>query len=109
MRAQACSQPPWLWDAHVHIPETVLFQDLDGEVVLLNLSSGFYFGLDAVGSRMWHLLQQYSRLDDVLTQLCQEFEVEESRGRADLEEFVSTLTSHHLLELSPPDQSSARE
>ena len=35
------------------IPPDVLLQELQGESVLLNLSSGRYFGLNGVGTRMW--------------------------------------------------------
>jgi len=34
------------------VPDDVLFRDLDGEAVILNLRTGTYFGLDEVGTRM---------------------------------------------------------
>ena len=32
--------------------------DLAGEIVMLNLASGTYYGLDEVGARIWNLVQQ---------------------------------------------------
>lgn len=40
----------------VTISSSVVFRDMSGETVLLNLDSGIYYGLDAVGTRIWHLL-----------------------------------------------------
>ena len=40
----------------VVVPESVLFRELDGESVLVNLNTVSYLGLDEVGTRMWILL-----------------------------------------------------
>ena len=37
---------------HVTISREVLFQELDGEAVLLDIASESYFGLDDVGTRI---------------------------------------------------------
>jgi len=37
-------------DAAFRIPDEVIFRELDGEAVVLNLDTGVYFGLDAVGT-----------------------------------------------------------
>jgi hypothetical protein len=42
--------------ARVTVPEGVLVRELEGESVMLNLNSEFYFGLDEVGTRMWAVL-----------------------------------------------------
>ena len=44
------------FSSRVVVPETVLFRELDGESVLLNLDTESYLGLDDVGTRMWMLL-----------------------------------------------------
>ena len=46
------SPPPTL-TAEVRANDEVLFQELHGEGVLLNLKTGVYFGLDPVGARIW--------------------------------------------------------
>ena len=40
----------------VRVPQDVFFQEVEDEVVLLNLQTGMYHGLDKVGSRVWGLL-----------------------------------------------------
>lgn len=66
---------------------SVVFREMDGEAVLLNLDSGVYFGLDAVGTRVWTLLLEHGATAPVCAQMEQEYEV----GRAELERDVLRL------------------
>jgi hypothetical protein len=52
---------PRLADQITVSPE-VLFQEVGGEAVLLDLKSESYFGLDDVGMRIWQLLQEQGSL-----------------------------------------------
>ncbi len=57
------------------IPEHVLARKLDDEMVLLNLDSGEYFGLNDTGTRVWELLADGRSRDEVVDCLTEEFEV----------------------------------
>ena len=81
----------------VQIPETTLFEDLGGEAVLLNLRSGVYFGLDAVGTRMWRALRESGGTEEAVRNLLPEFEVEEARLARDIEDLVGRLAQSGLL------------
>jgi len=52
--------------SRVRINDDVLFQELQGERVLLNLKTGVYMGLDKVGTRVWQLMGQNEMLSGVL-------------------------------------------
>jgi hypothetical protein len=75
----------------------VVFTIVDDEAILLQQQSGKYFSLNAVGARMWLLLDEYGRLDKVLEQLLAEFDVEEERLREDLERMVAQFIESGLL------------
>ncbi len=85
--------------SRVAVPEGVVFRDLDGEIVLLNLNSGIYFGLDQVGTRLWHWLANHRALTLVLAEMLREFDLDETTGRVDLLHFVETLRQKGLLEI----------
>ena len=80
------------------IPEDVLFHELSGEAVLLNLKTGKYYGLDPVGTRMWLLLAEHKRIEPVVNILLKEFDVDESRLRSDLLNLVIQLEAQGLLQ-----------
>src|SRR5438874_308601 len=43
-------------DSRVVPADELLSSELDGEAVILDLTSGVYFGLNGVGARIWELL-----------------------------------------------------
>ncbi len=87
-------------DTHLTVPPGVLFRDLDGEAVLLELESGRYYGLNETGTRMWLLLQENGSVEAALPVLLDEYDVAEERLRTELLGFVGTLTSQRLLQAS---------
>jgi hypothetical protein len=83
----------------VCVPDRVLFHKLGGEAVLLNLDSGKYYGLDAVGTRMWTLLTEHGEVEPAYQALLDEFEVGEEQLRRDVRRLVDDLIDHGLLEI----------
>jgi hypothetical protein len=86
-------------EAQVSIPSEVLFNELDGEAVLLNLNSGKYFGLDQTGTRIWHFLVEYGSVELAYQKMFDEYDVEAERLRADLLSLVDQLTALGLIRL----------
>ena len=84
-------------DAAFRIPDEVIFRELDGEAVVLNLDTGIYFGLDAVGTRIWRLLEERKPLKAVLETLIDEYEAPPDRLQRDLLAFVERLDDKGLL------------
>jgi hypothetical protein len=85
----------------VVIPETAVWQVVEERVVILELDGSQYFRLDAVGSRMWGLLDELGDIETVHARLADEYEVDASQLRQDLEEFVSELATAGLLVVEP--------
>ena len=86
--------------SRVRVNEGVLFQELQGEAVLLHLDSGMYFGLDPVGTRMWQLIAEQERLAEVASSIMAEFEVSEDQCAADLLALVAKLEQQGLVTIS---------
>lgn len=84
-------------DARVTVPAGVLFRDLDGEAVLLELGSGRYYSLNETGTRMWLLLKEHGSVETALRTLLTEYDVAEERLRRELLGFVGALASQRLL------------
>ena len=77
--------------------DDVLFQEVAGEAVLLNLASERYFGLDPVGTRIWALLADHDSLRSVADVLCAEYDAEPARIRDDLLTLVGKLADAGLV------------
>jgi hypothetical protein len=88
--------------SRVALRDDVVFRDLDGEMVLLDLATGVYFSLDPVGTRVWHLVAQGRSLPEIVATVVEEYEVGEARFSADLVGFVTDLREKGLVEAAPP-------
>ncbi len=73
--------------------------DLAGEAAILNTKSGVYYGLDPVGARIWNLIQQPRRVDEVRETLVGEYDVEPERCESDLVVLLEKLLAEGLIEV----------
>lgn len=83
----------------VTFADTVFAQEVDGEMVLLDMNSENYFGLDAVGTDIWQAMQEKATLQEVLEVLLDQYEVEEEVLKKDLVSFVEKLEESGLVEV----------
>jgi hypothetical protein len=83
----------------VIVPDTVLFRDLDGEAVILNLDTESYLGLDDVGTRMWTALTSQPSIQAAYDVLLAEFDVSPETLRADMERLIGEMLEHGLITL----------
>ena len=86
--------------ANTFIPsKDAVFRDLDGEAVILHLDSGTYFGLNAVGTRIWQLMERDGRLTAVLDDLRTEYDASPDVLERDLLDLVARLVDARLGEV----------
>ncbi len=86
-------------ESKINIPTDVLFREIAGEAVILNLQTGKYFGLDEVGTRMWQLLAEHRRIGLALDVLAEEYAVTRDQLQHDLFDLVDKLNSQQLIEI----------
>ncbi len=75
--------------------------DLAGEMAILNLDNGVYYGLDPVGARLWTLLQEPQTFAQVRGALLLEFDVDANVLESDLRELLRDLIKQGLIDLQP--------
>lgn len=85
--------------SRLRIPEGILSHDLQGELVILNLNTGVYFGLDPVGTRIWHLIHEHGQLQHIRDALLDEYEVAEDQCTSDLLKLTAQMQENQLLEV----------
>jgi hypothetical protein len=86
-------------DTLVRVPKDVVFRELDGEAVILNLESGMYFGLDPIGTRIWRLVEEHGSLRAVWEAMQLEFEAPGETLQSDLLTFINELSLKGLVTL----------
>lgn len=77
--------------------DTVFAQEVDGEMVLLDMNSENYFGLDEVGTAIWQAMQETESLKEVFAVLLEQYDVEPEVLEKDLLDFVGKLKESGLV------------
>jgi len=72
---------------------------LGEESAILNLKNSVYYGLDAVGARVWNLLQQPRSIGELRDMLLDEYEVEAERCELDLLNLLEKMRDEGLIEV----------
>lgn len=73
--------------------------DLAGEVAILDVKSGVYYGLNAVGARIWNLIQEPRTVKEVRDVLLAEYDVEPDRCERALLALLQELAAKGLIEV----------
>ena len=73
--------------------------DLTGEAAILNLNDGMYYGLNEVGARIWSLLSEPIRVEQIRNQIEREYDVDVERCEKDLITLLGKLQDAGLIEV----------
>ena len=88
-------------DSVVSTGKDLVFSNVADEVVILDLKSGVYHGLESVGARAWELMVEPKAVRDVRDALMSEYDVELGQCENDLLRLIEELKSHGLVEVRP--------
>lgn len=75
----------------------MLFSSIDDEVVMMSVESGEYYGLNAVASRIWELLESPCTFGRLVNQLLREFDIDEETCRRDVLVFLDRMLKKDLI------------
>ena len=67
------------------------------ETVILQLKTGAYFGLDAIGTRIWQLLKEGDRPAAICAQLAREYDVARDVLEADVRRLLGELEANEIV------------
>lgn len=73
--------------------------NLDGEIAILSVAKGTYYGLDLIGAQVWGLLQEPRSIAEICDAILQEYEVEPERCHRDLLALLERLWIEGLVEV----------
>lgn len=95
------SEPPviQLETRVVRVPQQTSGQ-VDGQVVLLSLESGHYYGMNEHGSRVWELIEEPRAVSEVVARLLGEFDVPRERCEAEVLSFLNALRADRLVQVA---------
>ena len=80
--------------------DTVFVQEVDNEMVLLDMNSEDYFGIDEVGADIWRALQRGNCLQDAYESLLKMYDVDPEVLKRDFIAFIDKLRENGLVSVA---------
>ena len=74
--------------------------DMGGEVVILDLTSGTYYGLDLLGARVWALIEQPASIGAIRDAIMVDYDVDAATCEHDVLAFLQQMQAVGLVEVS---------
>jgi hypothetical protein len=85
------------FDSLIKRNEQIISSEIDGETVMMDLNFEKYFGMEAIGTRIWQLLENETSLTALCEKLTEEFEVGMEQCMEDVLPFVSDLSENGII------------
>lgn len=73
--------------------------DLDGEKVMMNLDKGQYFMINKVGGRIWEIIDNDIKVNDIINMLIKEYDVDEIKCKNNVIMFLQKLNQAELIKI----------
>jgi hypothetical protein len=89
----------WQMTDRALVAADVMAREVGDEVVILNLATGTYFGLDPVGARVWQLIGEKKNLFEIREVLLSEYEVQAADLETDLTTLLDALLHEGLIRM----------
>ena len=77
--------------------EGLMTADMNGSAVMMDIMTGKYYNLGAIGGRIWELLEEPATVGDLVKALTGEYDVDAAQCRADILPFLEKLLERGLL------------
>jgi hypothetical protein len=74
---------------------------IDGEAILINLTTGLYYSMGKVGGRVWSLIEQNCNTEDIAAAITTEYDVPAATAGSDVQALVTQLAAENLIDVNP--------
>lgn len=78
--------------------EDLLSSDIDGEIVMMSIENGSYYGVNPIGSRIWDIVRNPVKVSDIISVLLKEYDVSKDICEKDVLTFLNTLYNERIIQ-----------
>jgi hypothetical protein len=80
--------------------QSMLTAEVDGEIVMMSIDRGCYFGLDDIGSDIWKRLDAPCAFADLVDRLVADYAADRATIAADVQALLVRMAEHDVVRLS---------
>lgn len=74
--------------------------NIDGETVMMDIEKGEYYALNEVGTRIWELTREKIKINDIISTLLDEYDVNEHQCRKSIMGFIERLYYDDIIKIA---------
>ncbi|WML45836.1 lasso peptide biosynthesis PqqD family chaperone [Neobacillus sp. PS3-40] len=76
-----------------------IVSDMDGDKVMLSIKNGKYYNLGSLGGEIWDLIKAPIKINQLITILISEYQIEKSECEQQVLTFIEQLYSEGLIQI----------
>jgi hypothetical protein len=95
----AMSPPTITRDTRIQRVDNVLHTEVEGELVVMDIHGGLYFGLDAIGTDIWYRLEKPMTVVALAASLSEDYEADAATIEHDVLVLLADLAERGLVEI----------
>lgn len=80
------------------------WQVIDEKALIVTPANSTLHMLNSTGTRIWELLENRTKMEDIVNRICSEFEVEEEKASEEVSKFIAELLNKGIVLLEEERQ-----
>jgi len=77
----------------------IVFNEMDGETIMMSIENGEYYGLNSIGSRIWKLLESPRTASEICDSLLPDYDVTRDQCAQDVLLFLNKMAEKGVVRI----------
>lgn len=77
--------------------EDFVFNEVDGELVMMNIETGSYASMNETGKSIWNLIEEPKSVDVILDALLEEYDIDRATAESEVLPFIEKLLEQKIV------------
>jgi hypothetical protein len=77
----------------------IVFNEMDGETIMMSIENGEYYGINSIGSRIWKLLETPKAASEICDALLPDFDVTREQCAKDVLLFLNRMAEKGVIKI----------
>lgn len=84
-------------DSTINKSGELLATDVDGELVMMNIETGKYYGMNTIGAAIWKMIEEPIDVTSICEELEKKFEVDSATCEKEVLNFLHQMESEDMI------------
>ena len=75
----------------------IITNEIDDEILMMSIEDGKYYGLNAVGSEIWKMLDEPKSIEEIIPALKEIFDIDDETCRKESLDFIESMIKNNII------------